>query len=161
MSIAERAVTAGADVQVVGIVPNSGNGDARLIKLAASGVGHAAVLRTAARPLEGPDLELALRYLPDVHVVVAVDLDKSVLTAVVEGAAFVGAALIVVNAPAATSAADASLPATAIVLEAPATDPDDTFAGFVAALAGRLDAGDVAAEAWASTVRSLAVDPVS
>ena len=46
-------------------------------------------------------------------------------------------------------------------LQAAATDPDGTFAGFVAALATRLDAGRPAAEAWQETIAGLAADRVS
>lgn len=163
VSIAERAIAARATVQVVGIVPTGSDGDATLLKLAATGIGHAAVLRTAARPLENADLELALRYLPDIGVVIAVELDSIVLATVSDGAAFTGASLIVVQPHGATeaAAADADLPASAIVIGAPGADPDATFAGFVADFAARLDAGAVPADAWNSSVRALAVDAVS
>jgi hypothetical protein len=49
----------------------------------------------------------------------------------------------------------------AIVLEPPRNDPDGTFAGLVAALAARLDAGQDPAAAWKATAGALAVDPVS
>lgn len=160
-AIAQRAAHAEADVQVVGIVPDGADGDALLLRIAASGVGHAAVLRTAGRPLESADLELALRYLPDIRVVVASEMAPASLHAVVEGAAFLGAALVVVQSSAAAPTVDPSLPDSAIVLAAPATDPDGTFAGFVATLATRLDAGEGVADAWSATVRSLAVDSIS
>ncbi|MES2209527.1 MAG: hypothetical protein V4515_05005 [Chloroflexota bacterium] len=160
-SIAGRAAGAGAAVQVVGIIPDGPDGDARLLQLAASGIGHAAVLRTRARSVERADLDLALRYLPDVRVVIAAELVPAVFAAVVEAVAFAGASLIVVNAESVGVSVDAALPESAIVLAAPASDPDGTFAGFVAAFAVRLDAGDPTAEAWDDTVRSLAVDAVS
>lgn len=161
LAIAERAGQAGASVQVVGIVPDGPEGDAELLGLAASGVGHAAVLRTGARPMEHADIELALRYLPDVHVVVATDLQADALTAVSDGAAYAGATLVIVTSASATGPDQVGMPESAIVLQAPAVDPEGTFAGFVAALAVRLDAGDVPADAWDATVRALAVDAIS
>ena len=161
-AVATRAVAHDAVVQVVGIVPEGADGDATLLALTEAGVGHAAVLRAASRPLERADLDLALRYLPDARVVVAVDLDAELLPALADGAAFAGAPLVVVMAHgAAAGVGQLELPDSAIVLQAPVSDPDGTFAGFVAAFASRLDAGDVAADAWMGTLQSLAVDPIS
>ena len=157
--IAARAVSAGAAAQVIGIVPDGAVGDRRLISLASAGVGHAAVLRSAPRELEPADVELALRYLPDVRVVVDAGGPPELLPTLADGAAYGGATFILVGDHAATAAAK-DLPPSAIVLEAPAGDPDGTFAGFVGALAARLDGGAVPADAWAATVRELAVDAV-
>ncbi|MEO8462398.1 MAG: hypothetical protein ABI555_04250, partial [Chloroflexota bacterium] len=149
-------------VQVVGIVPEGADGDATLLALTEAGIGHAAVLRTALRALEGADLDLALRYLPDTRVVVAIDLESELLPALADGAAFAGAPLVVVTAHGgAAGVGQLTLPDSAIVLQAPVSDPDGTFAGFVAAFASRLDAGDAAADAWMGTLQSLAVDPIS
>ncbi len=161
-TIAQRTAAAGGTVQVVGIVPDGADGDRRLMDLSASGVGHAAVLRTAQRPLERADLELALRYLPDVRVVVAAEVNPALLPVIAEGAGYAGAQLVVVARAAQPGPADdAALPAMAIVLQAPATDPDGTFSGFVGAFAAGLDAGAAPEEAWLATIRALAVDPVS
>jgi hypothetical protein len=54
----------------------------------------------------------------------------------------------------------AELPATALVLQPPGADPDGTFAGFVAALAVRLDVGEESASALRATIAALAVDAV-
>ena len=70
------------------------------------------------------------------------------------------AGLVVVGPVDAATAAALDSTGAAILLEPPATDPDDTFAGFVAALAGRLDAGRPAADAWRETVAGLAADRV-
>ena len=43
--------------------------------------------------------------------------------------------------------------------DVPSTDPDEAFAGLVAAFARRVDAGEAPATAWRSTLASLAVDP--
>ncbi|MEO8208486.1 MAG: hypothetical protein ABI598_05580 [Chloroflexota bacterium] len=186
-AVAVRAAALDATVEVVGIVPEGQDGDATLLALSAVGVGHAAALRAAVRPLESADLDLALRYLPDLRVVVAIGLDSQLMPALAEAAAFAGAPLIVVAAHEAlaheasaygasaheasaggamdhASAADAesgALPESAIVLQAPVSDPDGTFAGFVATFASRLDAGDSPADAWMGTLQALAVDPVS
>jgi hypothetical protein len=160
-AIAARAAAAGTGAQVVGVVPASPAGDRLLLELVAEGIGHAAVLREPARELEAADLDLALRYLPEVRVVVAVDVPAAIVAAAAEQAQWSGAALIVVGqAPGNGAALPANLPDGVIVLEAPANDPDATFAGFVGVLAARLDAGATAADAWAATTRELAVDPV-
>ena len=161
-AVATRAVALESVVQVVGIVPEGAQGDATLLALTEAGIGHAAVLRTALRALEGADLDLALRYLPDTRVVIAIDLESELLPALADGAAFAGAPLVVVTAHgAAAGVGQMTLPESAIVLQAPVSDPDGTFSGFVAAFASRLDAGDAAADAWMGTIQSLAVDPIS
>ena len=143
-----------------GSSPTARDGDQLLIDLAARGIGHAAVLRTRPRPLDPADIELALRYLPDVRVVVAVDGDPALDAVLVDGAAYSAATLIVVVGDAGRGER-ADLPASAVVLAAPDHDPDGTFAGFVGAFAARVDGGTVPADAWRSTVRDLAVDPVT
>jgi hypothetical protein len=162
--IAKRAVAAtggASSVQVVGVVPDDPEGDARLMALAAAGVGHVAVLRGPERPIDAADVDLALQYLPDVRVVVGVDLLGPALAALADAAAFAGAAAIVVTTASSPSRGPAdALPEGVVILAAPARDPDGTFAGFVASFCIRLDAGELPADAWASTVRALAVDPV-
>ena len=159
-AIATAAARAGSPVQVIGIVADGPEGDQLLLKLAEAGVGHAAVLRTLDRPMEPADITLALRYLPDVAVVVAAQLAPDLLGAVTDGAGFAGAPLVVVRADADEGTPAPHVKDVATVLVAPRTDPDGTFAGFVAAFAGRLDSGDVPADAWARTLQKLAVDPV-
>ena len=159
--IARRAAVAGAGVQLVSVVADGTEGDAWLLELATAGVGHAAVLREPARELEAADLDLALRYLPEVRVVVVVEMPPPIVATAADRTLWSGAALIVVSRASAGGAVlPAELPDGAIVLEAPASDPDATFAGFVGAFAARLDAGATAADAWAATTRELAVDPV-
>lgn len=160
VAIAERVARAGASVQVVGIVPDGPAGDRQLISLAEAGIGHAAVLRSAPRSLEPADVELALRYLPDIRVVVDAAGPAALAATVADGAAYAGASFILIG-DRATTGTTADLPDSAIVLEAPADDPDGTFAGFVGAFAVRLDGGAVPADAWSATVRDLAVDPVT
>jgi hypothetical protein len=165
--IAERAAAAARDasaVQVVGVMPDDPGGDARLAALAAAGIGHVAVLRGLERPLDAADIDLAIHYLPGVRVVVGVDLPGPALVALAAAAAFSGAVAIVVTTAAGPSAGPGapagSLPEGVVVLAAPASDPDGTFAGFVASFCLRLEAGESPADAWASTVRALAVDAV-
>ncbi|MEW5992555.1 MAG: hypothetical protein AB1736_14595 [Chloroflexota bacterium] len=153
-AVAVRAAARGAAVQVVGIVPDDPDGDRRLLDLAEAGVGHAAVLRGPARALEAADLDLALRYLPEVRVVVLVEPVAAVLDVAAGRAEWSGAALLVVGGP-----EGPALPDSAIVLQPPRSDPDGTFAGFVGALAVHLDGGETPADAWAATTRELAVDP--
>lgn len=161
MAVALRAAGAGAPVQVVGVVPDNADGDRRLVEIAASGVAHAAVLRGPARPLDAADVDLALRYLADVRVVVTVSLDDPVVVSAAERATWAGASLVAIGGRGSQGDGQAPpLPEDAIVLEAPASDPDGTFAGFVGTLAARLDAGATPADAWAATTRELAVDPV-
>jgi len=166
-SLALRAVTAGGPgvVQAVGLIPDDDRGDWALMALANGGVGHAAMLRGPGRPIEPADIDLAIRYLPDVRVVIAVDLAAATLRAIADGAAYAGATAIVIvtagpEAADPTAAGDA-LPPGALVLAAPTDDPDGTFAGFVAAFAVRIDAGAAPADAWNATLGALAVDSVS
>jgi len=159
VAVGRRCAAAGAPVQVVGIVPEGADGDRLLLGLAAAGVGHAAVLRAPARSLEPADLDLALQYLPDIRVVIAVELEATLLAVVGGAATFAGAPLVVIE-PGTGRADAADATAGATVLQAPREDPDETFAGFVGAFAARLDAGEKPADAWDTTLRALAVDAV-
>jgi len=142
---------------MVGVATPDEAGDARLIELASAGVGHATVVRSAASGLEAADVDLALRYLPDVHAIVLVAPDASLIAPAAAASGWSGAGLVIVgNQPRAIDAAPQ-----AIVLDPPRVDRDGTFAGLVAALATRLDSGDDPTTAWQSTVSALAVDPVS
>jgi hypothetical protein len=159
VAIARRAAASGARIEVVGVVAATPAGDAMLLELAAVDIGHATIIRSAAQGIEPADLDLALRYLPDVRAVVLVDPDASLLPVARAAAAWSGASLVVVAA--AGEITDEAPGPEAIVLQPPASDPDGTFAGFVAALAARLDAGEEPTVAWRSTIDALAVDPVS
>ena len=161
VAIARRCAAAGAPVQLVGIVPEGPDGDRLLLGLSAADVGHAAVLRAPARPLEPADLDLALQYLPDIRVVVAVELESTLLDVVGRAATFAGAPMIALQAGARDEEAASQAAPTAIVLQAPREDPDGTFAGFVGAFAARLDRGENPADAWDSTLSQLAVDAVT
>lgn len=158
VAIASRAAELGAAVEIVGVVAGDESGDRRLIEIAARGVRHAAVLRSPAAGLEPADLELALRYLPEIRAIVLVDGDGDLIPTAVAAATWSGAGLVVVSSRVDAASLSAG---PAIVLEPPAADPDATFAGFVAAIAARLDQGVDAAEAWRDTVGDHAVDRVT
>ena len=178
VEIARRAAATGARAEVVGVAPLGATGDRQLVALAAAGVGHATVTRSAASGIERADLELALRYLPDVRVIVLVAQPAPLLASALAASAWSGATLVVVgpldadaialldasgaggDIPAApASPAPASVASGApILLDPPAHDPDGAFAGVVAALAARLDAGEDPARAWRSTLAALAID---
>ncbi len=175
--IARRAAAAGSKVQVVGLVPGDAAWDDVLFELTEAGVGHATVVRSARGSVEPADLDLALRYLPDIRAVVIVRPSARLLPTAIAGADFAGATLVVVGPLDAESlavleqrdasagsggqawAAATSSTAPPIILDPPARDPDGKFAGFIAALATRLDDGDSPEVAFRATVSNLAVDP--
>jgi hypothetical protein len=173
-NVAASAAAAGSRVQAVGVVAPDSSGDAVLLALARVGVEHAAILRKSGASLDRADLELALRYLPDTKVVVLVDVGDDLMQVAADGASWSGAWIVAVVPPA--NAADATgaagggasagsgasvLPEDALVLEAPRSDPDATFAGFVGELAARLDRGEEPRAAWDAALRSKAVDALS
>ena len=164
VEIARRAAATGARVEMVGVAAPDAGGDIALLELAAAGVGHATVIRTGAAGLEPADLDLALRYLPDVRAVVLVRPERSLVPVAAGATDWAGAGLAIVGTPAGDRSDGAAAdPATsnAIVLDPPDADPDGTFAGFVAALALRLEAGERPERALRATLTDLAADPVS
>ena len=117
---------------------------------------------TSGEPLDGPgaaappvglamepaDISLGLRYVREFRVLVAADpLDEPSSLVIADAATFADAALIVV-APHGMETPFA--PASAIVLEAPETDPDGAFAALVGRLAAALDRGMDVGEAFRS-----------
>lgn len=161
MAIARLVAAADVSVEMVGVAPADLPGDATLLELAAAGVRHATVIRSFADGLEEADLDLALHYLPDIRGIVLVEPGAGLVAPAVAAASWSEAGLVVIGPvdAATTSALDAT--GAAIVLDPPATDPDGTFAGFVAALATRLDAGRPSADALRETIAGLAADRVS
>ena len=152
------AAGGGARVEVIGVAPVGADGDRQLLELATAGVGHATVTRSDASTIEPADLELALRYLPDIRSIVLVAPDAGLLRVAADGSSWSSATLVLIG-PLSKDAAAAADAAGATVLEPPARDPDEAFAGLVAAFARRLDAGEGAAAAWRSTLNALSVDP--
>lgn len=159
LEVARRAAT-GARVEMVGVAAPDAAGDARLLELAAARIGHATVVRSSADGLEAADLDLALRYLPEVHAIVLVAPDPSLIPPAAAAAGWSGAGLVIVTGRGDDAIDTASAPQ-AIVLDPPSSDPDGTFAGLVATLATRLDAGEDPATAWNATTSALAVDAVT
>jgi hypothetical protein len=172
LDLARRAAGTGARVEMVGVATPDAAGDARLVELAAVGIGHATVVRSAADGLEAADLDLALRYLPDVRAIVLVAPDGSLVEPAAAASGWYGAGLVIIaganerpefpDGPEVVSGRSRAIESApeAIVLDPPRVDRDGTFAGLVAALATRLDAGDDPTIAWQSTVSALAVDAV-
>jgi hypothetical protein len=160
VAIAEQVARRAERVEAVGVLPAGASGDRRLMAIAALGVGHAAVLRSPARELDPGDLELALRYLPDVRAIVLVAPSLDLVRVATEAATWSDAGLVIVSP---RGDEDGSAPEQmegAIVLEPPGSDPDAAFAGLVARLAKALAGGAKPADAWAATVADLGVDPV-
>ena len=158
-SVARAIAARGGRVEVVGTAPPAAAGDRLLLELARAGVGHAAVLRSPAPDLEPADLDLALRYLPEGRVTIVIGASAVAPTAAT-AATWSGAALVVVTA-AGDAPPDLAPGDRQLIIAAPARDPDGAFAGLLADLALRLDAGDRLEAAWSTTVESLAVEPVS
>ena len=144
---------------MVGVAASDETGDALLLELAAAGVGHATAVRSGADGLDAADLDLALNYLPDIRAIVLVDPDPALVPPAAAESGWSGAGLVIISSRAA--GLDTGVAPRAIVLEPPASDPDGTFAGLVAALAARLDAGEDPAAAWKSTADALAVDKIA
>jgi hypothetical protein len=159
LEVARRAAATGASVEMVGAAAPDVAGDARLLELAAAGIGHATVIRSGADALEAADLDLALHYLPDIRAIVLVEPDPALVAPAAAESGWSAAGLVVISSRAATL--DTSAAPRAIVIEPPPSDSDGTFAGLVAALAARLDTGEDPATAWQATTTALAVDPVS
>ena len=161
--IARRAAATGARTEVVGAAPIGTAGDRLLLQLTTAGVGHATVTRvgTGAEPtIEPADLDLALRYLPDIRAIVLATPPPTLLATAAAAAGFTGATLVVVG-PVDALALDGIPSPGPIVLDPPAHDPDGAFAGLVAALAARLDAGAEPGVAWAATIEALAIGQAS
>jgi hypothetical protein len=151
-AIARAAAGAGAQVQFVSRIADDRAGDRTIQELASAGVGHVATLRQPppATPLDPADLELALRYLDDVSVLVLCAPDAALARTGVGAAGWSRGRLIITVASGAQ--VPEGVPDAAIVLEAPASDPDGAFAAFVGDLATRLDGGGEPAAAFAATL---------
>jgi hypothetical protein len=181
-SIAASAAGEGARVELIGKLGDDPAGDAVLLALARRNVGHVAVLRDPARAtsvvnppdeavdpdapdatetpaFEGPVLEaadagLALRYLPQIAVIVTVHLAGDVLAEAVSAASWAETDLIVVVQP--DAAPPDGLPADAVTLAVP--DLDESAAGAaIGRYAAALDRGAPAQSAYAALVESVSV----
>ncbi len=124
---------------------------------AAEGEGGTSLGPRGSATLDPGDLQLALRYIDGFSVVVVAEpLEPAGIAIAADGAAFAGAALLVLVPPD-DDGRDA--PATATVLEAPPSDPDGAFARTVGTLAAELDRGGDPAAALASAVASQGWQP--
>ena len=110
----------------------------------------AATLRGAV--LEPADANLALRYLPEIGVIVAVHLDAAVLAEAVAAASWAETSLIVVVPPAA--GVPSGLPADAVTLELDDSD-DSSGGGAIGRYAAALDRGDAARDAYDALIASV------
>lgn len=180
--VAAAAAAAGAAVEIVAKVGDDPPGDALLLALARSGVGHVAVLRDpihptalrrtfddagpdwvedadagvvwAVEPADAPALEvadvgLAMRYLTELGVAVAVHLSTAILVEVATAADWAGAHLVVVTRPGDTVAT--VLPPGSLILEA-GDDPveDSAIGARLGEYAAAVDAGTAAVTAYAA-----------
>ncbi len=96
--------------------------------------------------LEPADLALALRYLRDYRVVIAVEpIADGGAAVIAEAASFADAGLVVVAPPGLRAPAAY---AAATLIEAPTDDPDGAFAALVGRYAAAMDRGIAPAEAF-------------
>ena len=113
-----------------------------------------------ARPMiDGGDLDLALRYLPDHRVVVIAEaVERDALEVVVADCSYVGAALVLILDPGGQAAA---LPAGATVFESPESDPDGLFGRTVGRYAAARDQGIGEVEALAQATTGAGWQPAA
>lgn len=162
VAIALAASEAGARVELVGKVRDDVAGDAIAVELERAGVGHAALLRdpsaatadgsTDRVPLARQDVELALRYLVDFRVIVAVGpLPDPVSEAIADAARYSGAHRVVIDG---SDRQDDDV----TVLRAPPNGVG-AFAAFVGRYAALLDAGHDPRGAFTNAVGDVGWEP--
>jgi hypothetical protein len=113
----------------------------------------------AARPaLDAGDLDLGLRYLTEFRVIVATEpLTDEAARIVTDATGWSGATLIAMAGEDGSVPAD--LPAGAIVLAAPPSDPDGAFARLVGTLAAAIDGGAEPHAAFREIVQAAGWEP--
>jgi sugar/nucleoside kinase (ribokinase family) len=180
-SIASAAAADGSIVEVITRLGDDPAGDAVGLALTRRHIGHVAVLRDPARPtavagtdgeerdpapaeddpentmdlaprLEAEDANLALRYLPQISVIVAVHLAGDVLLEAVDAASWAETALLVVVPPGAD--VPDGLPKTAVTL-AVEDSSDSAIGGSIGRYAAALDRGETARDAYDALVASV------
>lgn len=178
--VALAAAAVGRRVELVSRVGDDPTGDAVLLALTQAGVGHVATLRDAAHStdvvdadiddaldgeggvvpspaipaLDANDVGLALRYLPEISVVVLVHpADGGVIAETANGASFASAALVVLVEP---GQGGANAPESAVVLEVP--PGADGVGEAVGRFAAAIDVGEAPAAAFEATIGVLAGD---
>jgi hypothetical protein len=159
--IALGARAAGAEVQLVGAIPDDQAGDAIVLALGHAGIGHAALLRDPAarleegRParLDAGDVSLGLSYVADCRVlVVAEPLPADALAVAADAASYHGAHLVAVL-QGNSAEPNVPLPGTTTLLREPSeenrdsSDADD-FAAAIGRYAAELDRGTRPADAF-------------
>lgn len=141
---------------------DTGDEDEELTDLDPGGAMDAAILPEAARhapdphapTLDGPDVALALRYLPDYRVLVLVHpASPGVLEAVVFASDWGSAHLVVVADPEAPAPSPDIVPAQALVVAA-AADADGV-AGLIGRYAAAVDGGEAPEVALRATLGAL------
>lgn len=105
VAVARRLGATGVATEIVGRVGDDARGEALLLALSRSGVGHVAVLRDPARatpsgpigiPLDAADLALGLGYLHRIDALLLVDpIDAATAAAAETAAAFHGARVVI------------------------------------------------------------------
>jgi hypothetical protein len=178
VGIALAARAAGATVELVGKVGDDPDGDGLAVELEREGVGHAALLRdpSAATPHAGrgpesqtglpasrADVDLALRYLTDANVIVAVrQADASVSEGIEEAAGYAGAHLIVVEQGNANGGRGGGSPdaSTETVTRLTASAKDEgAFAAVVGGYAAALDRGERPTAAFEGAIDAVGWEP--
>jgi hypothetical protein len=107
--------------------------------------------------LEPADVSLGLRYLPSYDVIVVTDdVAAEIIPIAAEAAEFATAHLVVLVGEG--SAPPEGLPADALVIQAPADDPDGAFATLVGVYAAALASGETPADAF-TAARGTAWEP--
>ena len=179
-SIATAAAAAESRVELVGKIGDDDAGDAVLLAMSRRGVGHVATLRDPSRPtpvvldrdddpddgsaidpsgasasaqapeLDAADVGLALRYLPELAVIVAVHVAPDVVAETVSASGWARTALIVVADPA--SPAPEGLPDDALALAVDDVGELGGVGGAIGRYAASLDQGRPADAAYAELV---------
>lgn len=176
--IALAAAHAGSDVEVVARIGTDPAGDELLLALARAGVGHVAVLRdsvhatprlpdpddevtpdeaervpaataTTDLALDGADVGLALRYLTDYRVVVAVHPGPEALAAATGASTWAGAHLVVVAGTDGPQPVDLP-PGALVVASGDPAEGSGAVGDLLGAYAAAIDRGDDPAAAYAA-----------
>jgi len=149
VTVAGALAAAGEAVELVSKVGADDAGEALIAQLAASRIGHVALIRDAARAttrdggaaldMDAADLQLALRYLTQFDAVLLVDPEDDVVVATVLDACNYAGARLVVTRPVGSARAEVPVGEyrqgpPPLEVERPAGDPAATVALLVALL---------------------------
>jgi hypothetical protein len=111
--------------------------------------------------LDAADIDLGLRYLTGYGVIVTAEpLSDATVAIVAEAAAYAGAHLVVVTRSG-TPGPVIDRDVASTLLEAPADDPDEQFAGLVGRYAAALDTGAAASDAFRTALGPSGWEPVT